>query len=38
MTQTKTLGIVAGLNRRADMEVQTQLLALGDDAQRVVLT
>lgn len=38
MTQKKTLGIVAGLNRRAAMEVKTQLLALGDDDLSVVMT
>ena len=38
MSQKKTLGIVAGLNRRAAMEVKTRLLALGDDDVSVIMT
>ena len=38
MTEKKTIGIVAGLNRRAAMEVKTQLLPLGDDNVSVVMT
>lgn len=38
MSQKKTIGIVAGLNRRAAMEVKTQLLSLGDDELSIVMT
>lgn len=38
MSQKRTIGIVAGLNRRAAMEVKTQLLALCDDDVSVVMT
>lgn len=38
MAQNKTIGIVAGLNRRAATEVKTQLLALGGDDLSVVMT
>lgn len=38
MSQKKTIGIVAGLNRRAAMEVKTQLLALCDDDVSIVMT
>jgi len=38
MSQKKTIGIVAGLNRRAAMEVKTELLSLGDDDLSIVMT
>ena len=38
MSQKKSIGIVAGLNRRAAMEVKTQLLSLGDDELSIVMT
>ena len=38
MSQKKKIGIVAGLNRRAAMEVKTQLLSLGDDELSIVMT
>ena len=38
MTQKKTIGIVAGLNRRAATEVKTQLLAQGGDDITVMMT
>ncbi len=38
MSQKKSIGIVAGLNRRAAMEVKTELLSLGDDDLSIVMT
>ena len=38
MTQKKTIGIVAGLNRRAATEVKTQLLAQGGNDITVMMT
>ena len=38
MAKSKTIGIVAGLNRRAAMEVKTQLLAQGTDDISVIMT
>lgn len=38
MSQKKSIGIVAGLNRRGAMEVKTQLLSLGDDELSIVMT
>ena len=38
MSQKKSIGIVTGLNRRAAMEVKTELLSLGDDDLSIVMT
>lgn len=38
MSQKKSIGIVAGLNRRAAMEVKTELLSLGNDDLSIVMT
>ena len=38
MSQKKSIGSVAGLNRRAAMEVKTELLSLGDDDLSIVMT